>query len=778
MRVAASVMTFCGFVCLSGVLAVADDAMTAEQLLEKGEQIYRSTCADCHGSHGEGDASAYEKPLVGDLSIGQLADIVSETMPEGEPEVCVAEDAQAVATYMHQAFYSEAAQVRNRPPRIGLARLTADQLRQSLSDLYAQFEGLPKPDLPTGLKAEYFDGKRRSNEARKMERVDPELNFDFGRESPVEGVNADEFLIYWHGGIRVEETGRYEIIVRSTCSFVCNFGRYDREFINNHVQSGDKIEFRRTIQLTAGRVYPFDLQLVQRNRKTEIPPARVSLSWVPPGGVEQIIPARHLVSERVPAAYALQAELPPDDRSYGFERGIAINRQWDESTTAAALEFAQVAEDELWPNYRRRFRGDKEEPRAALRSFLTRIVETAFRAPLSEDIKKMYVDMQIEKESDDAQAIKRVVLLALKSPRFLYPGLDGNEASSRATAARLALVLYDSLPVSDALVRAAERDELRKADQIRGFVTAHIDDLRVKAKAREMFHEWLNMSHFGEITKDEAKFPGFGQELVSGLRESLDLFLDEVAWGESSDYRDLFRADWRFSNERLAEYYGAAWQPASPGSGLRKTASAESLKFGLLTHPYLMSGLAYHDSTSPIHRGVFLIRYLLGRTLMPPQEAFSPLSPDLHPDLTTRERIALQTSPESCQVCHARINGLGFALENYDAAGRYRDQENGKPIDSAGQYINRAGEQVEFAGPAELADFLCNSDDAHRAFVSRAFQHFVKQPPAAFGVDTLDELTDKFKKSQFSIRQLLIEIAMVAAQPPTSAPNTATASNN
>ena len=90
----------------------------------------------------------------------------------------------------------------------------------------------------------------------------------------------------------------------------------------------------------------------------------------------------------------------------------------------------------------------------------------------------------------------------------------------------------------------------------------------------------------------------------------------------------------------------------------------------MLTHPYLMSGLAYRDSTSPIHRGVFLMRHILGRTLRPPQEAFTPLSPDLHPDLTTRERIALQTSPDGCQTCHIKINGLGFTLENFDAVGR------------------------------------------------------------------------------------------------------------
>ena len=107
---------------------------------------------------------------------------------------------------------------------------------------------------------------------------------------------------------------------------------------------------------------------------------------------------------------------------------------------------------------------------------------------------------------------------------------------------------------------------------------------------------------------------------------------------------------------------------------------------------------------------------------------------------------------------------MGFSLENYDAVGRFRETEREKAIDAAGMYTDRADRQVKFRGAAELADYLANSPDAHRAFVSRAFQHFVKQPPAAFGATVLDELTDRFVKSGFNIRELIIEIAVVAAR--------------
>lgn len=740
---------------------------SAEQIRSRGEALYRSSCADCHGSEGQGEESVYEQPLEGDDSVGQLAQLIADTMPEGSPQECVDDDAQAVAEYIHYAFYSEAAQIRNRPPREMLTRLTGNQLRQSVSDLFARFYGLPDFSEARGVRADYYNGSSKRDN-KKFERIDPVIDFDFGRESPGEGIEAKEFTILWEGGVLAEQSGRYEIIVRSSCSFVMDFGNDGREFINNHVQSGDKTEFRRSVQLTAGRVYPFHIRFSQRKRKTEIPPARISLSWRPPGHAEGIIPNRNLVAEWVPPTYALQSMVPPDDRTYGYERGISVSPEWDASTTAAAVEFAQVAFDELWPNYRRRHRKEDLSEREHLNRFLVELVETAFRSPLSDSERNRYVEKHLAAVPDDAEAVKRVVLLTLKSPRFLYPLADQNHSASLRTANRLALILFDSLPTDNWLRKDAIADKFASESLVRAYAERHVDDFRVRAKTRHLLYAWLNLEHWGEITKDQEQFGDFDERLVSDLRASLDVFLDSVVWSPASDYRQLFLSKTSFTTDRIAEYYGDHWGPVegsdSSAGEVRMTEPFEPCH-GVLSHPLLMSGLAYHDSTSPIHRGVFTIRYLLGRTLRPPADAFAPLSPDLHPELTTRERVALQTSPDSCQICHSKINALGFAFENYDAVGAFRATERDKPIDARGAYTTRHDEKVEFSGLGDLAHFVAESDDAHRAFVARAFQHFVKQPPAAFGADTLDRLTAKFRENGCSIRQLIIEIAVIGTRP-------------
>src|SRR5205823_5089425 len=147
---------------------------------------------------------------------------------------------------------------------------------------------------------------------------------------------------------------------------------------------------------------------------------------------------------------------------------------------------------------------------------------------------------------------------------------------------------------------------------------------------------------------------------------------------------------------------------------------------------YLLTTFAYTRESSPIHRGVFLARGVLGVSLRPPPEAFTPLAAELHPSLTTRERVTLQTKSGNCMSCHGVINPLGFTLERFDAIGRYRDRDNEKSIDATGSYQIRSGKKATFAGVRDLAKFLAGSDEVQTAFVEQLFHHLVQQPVRAY----------------------------------------------
>ena len=138
--------------------------------------------------------------------------------------------------------------------------------------------------------------------------------------------------------------------------------------------------------------------------------------------------------------------------------------------------------------------------------------------------------------------------------------------------------------------------------------------------------------------------------------------------------------------------------------------------------------------------------------------------------MTTRERIAHQTGETSCLVCHQLINPLGFSLEQFDAIGRYRTEERTpesvRPVDASATYETPAGDVLNFAGAGDLSRFVADSPDAHAAFVQRLFHHAVKQPCAAFGLETRAELAAAFAESGADIRAAFAAAAATAALGP------------
>jgi hypothetical protein len=323
------------------------------------------------------------------------------------------------------------------------------------------------------------------------------------------------------------------------------------------------------------------------------------------------------------------------------------------------------------------------------------------------------------------------------------------------------------------LLDAAAAGKLTSRDEVVRQATRMLGDPRAKAKLRDFLFTWLKVDPAPDLAKDAKRFPGFDPAVATDLRTSLELFLDEVVWSEASDFRQLLLSDEVYLNGRLATFYGVAPPPPKlfgatlGGNGpFRKVKLDPGQRAGVLTHPYLMAGFAYTGSSSPIHRGVFLARGVLGRTLRPPQEAFTPLPEDLHPTLTTRERVALQTKGENCQSCHGLINPLGFTLENFDAVGRFRDKDNNKAVEATGTYLTRNGDSVTFRGARDLANFLVTTDEVQAAFADRLFHHLAQQPAQAYGPGAVEKLRSAFAAGGFNMRKLAVEVAVMAALPP------------
>ena len=729
-----------------------------------GEQIYQKLCASCHGATGEGDNNRYPQPLTGDRSVLELTEYIERTMPEKEPEKCVGEDARRVAEYIHGAFYSPIAQARIKPPRIELARLTVRQYQNSVADLIGSFRGSEPWTTERGLRAEYFKGRQQRREERAFERIDPIVSFDFGEgTADSQQIKPEAFAIKWEGSVLAPDTGDYEFIIFTENGAKLWVNNNRTPLIDAAVKSGKNVtERRESIRLLGGRVYPIRLEMF-KSKEAKEKRASIVLKWKQPHRTDETIPQRCLLPQRVPETFILQTPFPPDDRSMGYERGTSISKDWEQATTDAAVETAAfVTEHVKELTGSQRDAGDYPQ---RLREFCVRFAERAFRRPLTDEQKVMFINRQFDEAASAEIAMQRVILLVLQSPRFLFPELAAVDRDPYLVASRLSLAMWDSLP-DERLIKAAAAGQLTTTEQVRSEASRMMENPRAKAKLREFFLQWLKVDHFADLSKDSRQYPDFNASIAADLRTSLDLFLEEFINSPTADYRQLLLSNSLYLNLNLADFYHVD-MPAdalSPGEpGFKNVTAGGEQRAGVLTHPYLMAGFAYTSSSSPIHRGVFLSRSVLGRTLRPPPEAVAPLAPDLHASLTTRERVLLQTSPEACQTCHSMINPLGFTLENFDAVGRYRRDDQNKPVDASGSYITRSGERKTFADIRELADFLAKTDETHSAFVDQLFHNLIKQPIRAYGLQTPDALRAAFDQQQFNVRQLMIEIATTAA---------------
>ena len=214
------------------------------------------------------------------------------------------------------------------------------------------------------------------------------------------------------------------------------------------------------------------------------------------------------------------------------------------------------------------------------------------------------------------------------------------------------------------------------------------------------------------------------------------------------------------------------------GAALRRQASRQtrrSRRFrsnkedraGLLSHPYLMASFAYTATSSPIHRGVFIARSVLGRVLRPPPEAVAPLAPDLHPDLTTRQRVSIQTTARIMPVLprHDQSPGIysGAFRRPRSISKRGEGQADRRHADRTKPDRVRP---VKFSGVRDLAAYLTTSGEAHSAFVQQLFHYLVKQPIGAFGPQELPELRRFFVAHDFNIRKLMAEIMASSALTP------------
>jgi len=732
-----------------------------------GEVVYRQDCMSCHGPVGEGIAGKADEPLVGEKSIDSLAKYIAREMPEDDPGTLSLADATASAEYIHKAFYSGEARARNHPPRLELAHLTVRQYRESIADLLASLRNTTATTETGGLAGTYRERPERDPKKPDQNRpevtfkqhVDPVIDFDFNDKAPEKGTYAAQFSINWSGSVLVPDTGEYEFRVTSPNGVrlyvnAPENGSEKNALIDIWVSSAMTRSVQAPIFLLGGRSYPLKLEFFKYKDKT----ASLRLEWRPPGGAWVVIPRTHLSPKSSSPVSVISVPLPPDDGSIGYERGASVSREWTEAIAKGALQVSGMIGPHLFALAGTKAdapdRGDK------LKAFSLRFAQIAYRRPLTDEQKADLTTIYAAAVAPEVAA-KRAFIFTLSNPAFLYPGIGPQD--DYAVASRLALALWDSIPDA-ALLKAAAAGQLKDAAQVRLQAQRMMKDPRAKSKLRDFLHHWLHVEEGAEIAKDQKEYPGFDQGVVMDLRTSLDLFAESVVWSEQSDYRQLLLSDTILMNERLAKFYG---QKVEAGAGFQPVKMDADQRGGVLTHPFVLATFSYTKSSSPIHRGVFVTRNILGLMLKPPPMAIAFMDDKFDPSFTMREKVTELTSKPACMSCHVTINPLGFSFERFDAVGRVRTTDNKKPVDPTSDYTTADGNVIKLTGARDVAIHAAESLSGQTGFVRNLFQEMVKQPPAAYSPELLGQLTSQFRADKFHVRNLAVEVAVVAALRPT-----------
>jgi hypothetical protein len=399
-------------------------------------------------------------------------------------------------------------------------------------------------------------------------------------------------------------------------------------------------------------------------------------------------------------------------------------------------------------------------------SFVASFLQRAFRRPGTADEIASFTAVfdAAYPQYGFSEAISLTIQGVLQSPQFLYriellP--DGAAAGDVVPvgdwemASRLSYFFTSSMP-DDELFAAAAAGELNTADQVEAQARRLLESAGASETVREFHRQWLGLGTLSSVAKDPTAYPDLDPAtFAADWNDNVQAFVEHVFTTGNGTLADLFSSQAVFLSPELASFYGAESQDPATGAW-----SLPDPRAGLLTQPGMLGMLAYPDNSSPVARGVFVRKRLLCQELTPPPNVpIEPPSPD--PNATTRERFEQHSTDPACSGCHALIDPLGFAFENYDGAGRWRTTENGKPIDASGEIVGIDDEDARgpVANAVELSAKLAVSDDVHACVVQQWATFALGRSPEPQDECTMDVLLEGFAESEGDLRELMVAIA-------------------
>ncbi len=491
-------------------------------------------------------------------------------------------------------------------------------------------------------------------------------------------------------------------------------------------------------------VYEFEADIARGSH-------RVSLHWFKAETAETSDHNRRLVAETRRLAEAAKAagEKPPGNPP------VLLSLDWVE--IKENLEpgqdgsFVWIAKPD-----------DRLSDREAARRVLVHFAERAYRGPLrrSEARRLMGLFDRASKRGEPfEQAVGLGLRAALVSPRFLYRAERGGDArdeyrlSAYELASRLSYFLWMSMP-DEKLMGLARDGTLTDPETLRRQVGRMLANPKSRRFTSAFIGQWLGFAELGGAIKpDDVAFPTFTPALGEAMLEEATQFFDRIV-REDRSLLELLDADYSLLNEELARHYGIE---GVVGPEIRPVELGDKRRGGVLGMGAILTATSLPVRTSPVVRGKWVLQTMLGEELPPPlpDAGELPEPGESSKGMTLRQMFEMHRNEARCAVCHNRIDPIGFGLENFDAIGRWRDTDNGQPVDATGTLPS--GERFE--GPVELKEILLGRRVEFARMVSSQMLKFaLGRDLEYYDEPTIQEISQDLIRSDFRASTLVARI--------------------
>ncbi|HEY2901325.1 MAG TPA: DUF1592 domain-containing protein [Polyangia bacterium] len=404
---------------------------------------------------------------------------------------------------------------------------------------------------------------------------------------------------------------------------------------------------------------------------------------------------------------------------------------------------------------------------ACAQKFITTFGQRAFRRPLTTDettrLTTFYSNARTSLKLSFTDAAGLLIEGMLQAPQFLYhweaapadPLIHDGQVvrlGGYQVASRLSYFIWGSMPDDD-LLAAAAAGQLDTAAGVQTAAHRLLADQKAKTTVSRFFTDWMALDGLADRTKDPTAYPNYTAAVQQAMLDETTSFVQNVGFGGDGRLATFLGAPYSFVNNTLASYYGVQVSGATP----QKTDLNPAQRAGFLTQGSFLAMTGSPDGSNPVLRGKAVYTKVLCNVLPPPPNNV-PAPKPASAGGTTRQRFEEHDQNTCAKACHAQMDPIGFAFENYDGIGQYRTMDNGLPVDATGALL-LDGSMQSFNDAVGLTGRLAKSNDVRICFAGEWSRFALTRADTAADAASLQATAKAFATDSASLQDLMAAIA-------------------